>query len=99
MVSTVAPERPLLTVRATAQALGVSEKTVRRLVHSGQLPALRVEDSFASTKTSSGSGFTSSPPVAPRTGVHRQSSRARTVRATERKKHEREPRLGRSGLS
>jgi excisionase family DNA binding protein len=42
MVSTVAPERPLLTVRATAQALGVSEKTVRRLVHSGQLPALRV---------------------------------------------------------
>ena len=42
MVSTVAPERPLLTVRATAQALGVSEKTVRRLVHFGQLPALRV---------------------------------------------------------
>lgn len=34
--------RPLLSVTATAEWLGVSEKTVRRLIASGVLPALRV---------------------------------------------------------
>jgi excisionase family DNA binding protein len=34
--------RPLLSVSATAERLGVSEKTVRRLISSGVLPALRI---------------------------------------------------------
>jgi excisionase family DNA binding protein len=34
--------RPLLSVRAVASKLSVSEKTVRRLIESGQLPAVRV---------------------------------------------------------
>ena len=34
--------RPLLSVAATAERLGVSDKTVRRLISSGVLPALRV---------------------------------------------------------
>jgi excisionase family DNA binding protein len=35
-------DRPLLSVRAVATRLGVSEKTVRRLVGRGELPALHV---------------------------------------------------------
>jgi excisionase family DNA binding protein len=34
--------RPLLSVRAVASKLSVSEKTVRRLIESGRLPAVRV---------------------------------------------------------
>jgi excisionase family DNA binding protein len=34
--------RPLLTVREAAARLSVNEKTVRRLIHSGSLPALKV---------------------------------------------------------
>jgi excisionase family DNA binding protein len=35
-------DRPLLGVRSVAAKLAVSEKTVRRLIEAGQLPALRV---------------------------------------------------------
>jgi excisionase family DNA binding protein len=41
-VSTTAPIRQLLTVPLTAERLAVSEKTVRRLIATGNLPALRV---------------------------------------------------------
>jgi excisionase family DNA binding protein len=41
-MSTTAPTRQLLTVWQTAERLTVSEKTVRRLISSGNLPALRV---------------------------------------------------------
>lgn len=34
--------RPLLTVAQAAERLSVNEKTVRRLIHSGRLPALKV---------------------------------------------------------
>ena len=33
---------PLLTIRQVARHLAVSEHTVRRLVHTGQLPCVRV---------------------------------------------------------
>jgi excisionase family DNA binding protein len=41
-VSTTVPQRFLLTVAETAAKLNVSEKTVRRLIAKGSLPALRV---------------------------------------------------------
>lgn len=41
-MSTLAPYRPLLTVREAAARLRVSEKTVRRLVAAAELPALKV---------------------------------------------------------
>jgi excisionase family DNA binding protein len=41
-MSAVVPHQPLLTVRALAELLSVNEKTVRRLVASGALPALWV---------------------------------------------------------
>jgi excisionase family DNA binding protein len=34
--------RPLLSVAQAAERLNVNEKTVRRLIHSGRLPALKV---------------------------------------------------------
>jgi excisionase family DNA binding protein len=40
-MTTVVPER-LLTIREVARRLAVSEKTIRRLVEAGRLPALRV---------------------------------------------------------
>jgi excisionase family DNA binding protein len=40
--STAAPRSLFLTVSETAQELRVSEKTVRRLISKGELPALRV---------------------------------------------------------
>ena len=41
-MSTTVPHRFLLTVAETAAKLNVSEKTVRRLIAKGSLPALRV---------------------------------------------------------
>jgi excisionase family DNA binding protein len=38
----IVQERPLLTVREAADRLRCSEKTVRRLIRRGELPALRV---------------------------------------------------------
>jgi excisionase family DNA binding protein len=40
------PLNTLLTVRVVAARLEVSEKTVRRLIQSGQLPALRIGHSL-----------------------------------------------------
>jgi excisionase family DNA binding protein len=40
------PVTALLTVRVAAVHLEVSEKTVRRLIQSGQLPALRIGHSL-----------------------------------------------------
>jgi excisionase family DNA binding protein len=40
------PVTALLTVRVAAARLEVSEKTVRRLIQSGQLPALRIGHSL-----------------------------------------------------
>jgi excisionase family DNA binding protein len=54
-MTTVVPER-LLTIREVARRLAVSEKTIRRLVEAGRLPALRVGTAFASTPTSSSRG-------------------------------------------
>lgn len=34
--------RPLLTVRQAAERANVNEETMRRLIHSGRLPALKV---------------------------------------------------------
>jgi excisionase family DNA binding protein len=45
-MSTLAPARHLLTVRETAARLRVSEKTVRRLIGSEILPALRIGSSI-----------------------------------------------------
>jgi excisionase family DNA binding protein len=45
-MSTLATDRPLLTVRDTAAMLRVSEKTVRRLIDNEFLPALRVGGSI-----------------------------------------------------
>jgi len=45
-MSTEVLERPLLTVRETAQRLHVSEKTVRRLIAAELVPALRVGGSI-----------------------------------------------------
>jgi excisionase family DNA binding protein len=41
-MSTSAPDRSLLSIYKTARRLSVSEKTIRRLIRSGELPALRV---------------------------------------------------------
>ena len=41
-MSTVAPQRPLLTVREAAERLAVSEKTIRRRIAEGAIPAVRV---------------------------------------------------------
>lgn len=41
-MTTTVPERPLLSIRDVAARLSVSEKTVRRLIASGELPALKV---------------------------------------------------------
>jgi excisionase family DNA binding protein len=41
-MSSTVPQRFLLTVAETAAKLHVSEKTVRRLIAKGSLPALRV---------------------------------------------------------
>ena len=41
-MSVLARDSPLLTVHATAERLSVSEKTVRRLIDAGILPAVRV---------------------------------------------------------
>lgn len=41
-MSTAVPIRPLLSVRETAQLLGVSSKQVRRLIARGELPALQL---------------------------------------------------------
>lgn len=41
-MSTTAPHRPLLRVRDAARGLSVSERTVRRLIAKGELPALKV---------------------------------------------------------
>lgn len=35
------PDRPLLSIAETARALGSSEKTVRRMIAAGELPATR----------------------------------------------------------
>jgi excisionase family DNA binding protein len=40
----VAEEDERLTVGETAKELGVSEKTVRRLIHRGALPAYRISE-------------------------------------------------------
>jgi excisionase family DNA binding protein len=45
-MSTIAPDRPLLTVREAAARLRVSEKTVRRLIGAEILPALRIGGSI-----------------------------------------------------
>jgi excisionase family DNA binding protein len=45
-MSTLAPDRPLLTVREAAARLRVSEKTVRRLIGAEILPALRIGGSI-----------------------------------------------------
>jgi excisionase family DNA binding protein len=42
VVSTLIPNSPLLTIRETAERLTISEKTVRRLIDAGVLPAVRV---------------------------------------------------------
>ena len=41
-MSVLAPDSRLLTVRETAERLTVSEKTVRRLIGAGIMPAVRV---------------------------------------------------------
>jgi excisionase family DNA binding protein len=41
MTATV-PHRPLLNVASAAKQLSVSEKTVRRLISAGRLPAVKV---------------------------------------------------------
>ena len=41
-VSTTVPHRPLLRVRDAAEHANVSERTIRRLIRKGALPALRV---------------------------------------------------------
>jgi excisionase family DNA binding protein len=41
-MTSVVLSRPLLNVRSVADRLSVSEKTVRRLIESGRLPAVRV---------------------------------------------------------
>ena len=41
-MSTNVKQRPLLRVRQVARTLAVSERTVRRLIDTGQLPALKV---------------------------------------------------------
>jgi excisionase family DNA binding protein len=41
-MSTLVPERQLLTVRETAERLAISEKSVRRRVRAGVIPALRL---------------------------------------------------------
>jgi excisionase family DNA binding protein len=41
-MSSTVQHRPLLSLRATAERLSVSTRTVRRLVATGQLPALKV---------------------------------------------------------
>ena len=45
-MSTLAPDRPLLTVREAGAQLRVSEKTVRRLIGAEILPALRIGGSI-----------------------------------------------------
>jgi len=45
-MSTTAPDRPLLNVYKAARRLSVSEKTIRRLIRSGELPALKVGNSL-----------------------------------------------------
>jgi excisionase family DNA binding protein len=42
VTSTGAPARSLLTVAEVAHRLGVHEKTVRRFIHSGVLPAVKI---------------------------------------------------------
>jgi excisionase family DNA binding protein len=41
-MSTTATHRPLLRVRDAAEKANVSERTIRRLIRKGELPALRV---------------------------------------------------------
>ena len=41
-MSTAVKQRPMLTIRETAERLNVSEKTIRRLVANRQLAAVRV---------------------------------------------------------
>lgn len=41
-METIAPDRQLLTIAATAETLSISETTVRRLIGAGILPAVRV---------------------------------------------------------
>jgi excisionase family DNA binding protein len=41
-MSTTAPHRPLLRVRDAAAKANVSERTIRRLIRKGELPALKV---------------------------------------------------------
>lgn len=41
-MTTLAPDRPLLTIGETATVLAISETTVRRLIGAGILPAVRV---------------------------------------------------------
>lgn len=41
-MSTLVPERQWLTVRETAEKLAISEKSVRRQIAAGEIPALRL---------------------------------------------------------
>jgi excisionase family DNA binding protein len=45
-MSITAPDRPLLNVCKAARRVSVSEKTIRRLIRGGELPALKVGKSL-----------------------------------------------------